>query len=195
MKIFSFRSLLLSGSLIALTLPAQSTNDLPELIPPYAALPPSLWEQYGLALIFCFLISAAAGGVLIWVLTRPRPAPVVPAEVQARQALAILRAQPQTGAVISQVSQVLRRYISSAFALPAGELTTQELIAAMKSARTFDNKLRETAIQFLESCDERKFAPTQVAPPQNVASLALALIEQGESVRAAQMTTGTITRA
>jgi hypothetical protein len=189
MKVLRFARLLLFCFAAVVTSQAQSTNEFPELVPPYAALPPTLWEQYGLALVLGSLVSVLVVGVLIWVLARPRPVPVLPVEVQARRALAALQTQPQTGAVISQVSQVLRRYISAAFTLPAGELTTQELISAMRSSRTFDAKLRDATSQFLESCDSRKFAPTQTTPPQNAASLAMTLIEQGESIRAAQAST------
>ena len=57
----------------------------------------------------------------VWWLTRPKPPVVVPPEVQARQALEPLRQQAEDGAVLSQVSQILRHYVSAAFALPPGE--------------------------------------------------------------------------
>ena len=186
MKVFSFRRARLLCFVGVFSSTAQSTNDLPELIPPYAALPPTFWEQYGSTLVITSLLGAVVIGVLVWLISRPRPAPVLPPEVQARRELEALSAQTQTGEVLSRVSQILRRYISTAFALPAGELTTQELISAMQSSPTFDGKLRDATRQFLESCDSRKFAPTQIAPPQDVASLALALIKQSESVRAAR---------
>ena len=186
MNLFSLQRLLLLSVLGAVSAMAQSTNDLPELIPPYAALPPTFWEQYGLTLVVGSLVCVVVVGATVWMISRPKPVPVLPPEVQARRALEALRAQPENGDLLSQVSQILRRYISAAFGLPAGELTTQELISAMTSNREFDGKLRQATSQFLEFCDSRKFAPRPATSLQSAVSLALALIEQGESVRTAQ---------
>jgi len=54
----------------------------------------------------------------VWWLRRKRPPVMVPPYLQARQALEPLRQQAEDGAVLSRVSQILRRYVSAAFGLP-----------------------------------------------------------------------------
>ena len=90
MKAVRFATLLLLCCVAETTSQVQSTNELPELVPPYAALPPTFWEQYGMTLILSGLICVAVAGVVIWIISRPKPVPVLPPEVQARRALEAL---------------------------------------------------------------------------------------------------------
>ncbi len=55
----------------------------------------------------------------------------MPPEMVAREALAKLRCQTEDGKVLSEVSQILRRYFSTAFQFPPGELTTAEFSVAL----------------------------------------------------------------
>ena len=79
------------------------------------------------------LVLVAAGA--IWFLLRPKPAPPVPPATAARQALESLRQQPETGAILSRVSQVVRLYFGAAFGLPPGEHTTAEFCNSLNAAQ------------------------------------------------------------
>src|SRR5204862_5572803 len=92
----------------------------------HAEIPPTFWEQYGQWVVVGCIVLAVVMCLAIWFLTRPKPPQVVPAEIQAREAFEKLRAKPEDGALLSRVSQILRGYVTAAFDLPAGELTTTE---------------------------------------------------------------------
>lgn len=163
--------------------PLGSTNDLPALLPPRAELPPGFWESYGGWVVFggVFALVFAAGALWLWLLTRRRP-PVIPAPaVEARRALEPLEHHPETGAVLSCVSQVLRHYFSAAFFLPPGELTTAEFCRALPQ-RVAPEVSREVT-EFLQECDRRKFAPASPDKPLGAVATASKLIEQAEASR------------
>ena len=65
----------------------------------------------------------------LWLIFRPKPRIIIPPELQARQALEMLRERPEDGEVLSHVSQVLQNYFMVAFKLAPGELTTTEFCA------------------------------------------------------------------
>ena len=103
-------------------------------------------------------------GATVWWMRRNRPAVAVPPEVLARQALEPLRQQAEDGAVLSRISQVLRRYVSAAFGLPAGEMTTAEFSRAIAGQGRLGTDLAARLGDFLRKCDERKFAPSVPTP-------------------------------
>jgi hypothetical protein len=123
--------------------------------------------------------------VVVWLLTRPRPPVVVPPEVQARAALEPLRQQPEDGALLSHVSQILRHYVAAAFDLPAVELTTTEFCRAIAGHDPIGRELSAALTEFLHGCDQRKFSPTVPAPPLGAAAQALKLIDQAQTRRLA----------
>ena len=61
--------------------------------------------------------------LILWKIFRPKPPVILPPEVLAREALTKLLRQPEDGKLLSEVSQILRRYVIAAFELPAAELT------------------------------------------------------------------------
>jgi len=168
---FGLRTLTAALGLLtpALPLPAASlisTNDIPPLRPPHAEIPPTFWEQYGLWVILCGVLVLGLVCVAAWFLTRPKPPVIVPPEVQARQALEPLRQQPEDGALLSRLSQILRRYVIAAFDLPPGELTTTEFCRAIAGHDPVGPDLSATLSEFFRQCDQRKFAPPPApAPP------------------------------
>jgi hypothetical protein len=104
-------------------------------------------------------------------------------EVQARQALEPLRQQPEDGALLSRVSQVLRHYVATAFDLPPGELTTAEFCAAIAAHGPIGPELSTALSEFLRQCDQRKFSPPAPAPPFSAVAQALKLIDQAQTCR------------
>jgi len=161
-----------------------SPEQIPALLPPRGELAPSFWEQYGWRTVAGGVAGALVVGAGAWFLLRPRPVPPVAPEVRARQELEPLRQQPEDGALLSRVSQAVRRYIAAAFSLPPEELTTTEFCRLLGTAEQVGPELSASAGEFLRECDRRKFA---LAPPQTPLAAvprALELVEMGEARRA-----------
>ena len=115
--------------------------------------------------------------------------PPVPPETRARLALEALAGRHEDGALLSEVSQILRRYFVAAFGLPAGEVTTTEFCQLVGGNEVLGAELSSALVKFLETCDVKKFAPTPPAAPLNAVAQALELFERAEA-RRAQLTTG-----
>ena len=146
---------------------------------------PTLWDQYSLWIILSVVLLLALVCAAVWFLTRPKPPMIVPAEVQARQALEPLRQQPEDGALLSRVSQILRHYVIAAFRLPPGELTTAEFCRAIAGHGLIGPELSAALSDFLRQCDQRKFSPPPPAPPLSAVAQALKLIDQAQACRLA----------
>jgi hypothetical protein len=124
-------------------------------------------------------------GAAVWFLTRPKPTVIVPPEVQARQALEPLRQQPEDGALLSRVSQILRHYVAAAFSLPPGELTTAEFCRAIAGHAQIGPDLAAALSDFLHLCDQAKFSPPAPVTPLNAVAQALKLVDQAQARRLA----------
>lgn len=157
---------------------------LPALAPPYGELRPTFWEQYGATVIVGVLIVAVLAGLAGWLILRPKPPVHVPPEVAARESLAKLLRQPESGTVLSEISGTLRRYIVAAFSLPSGEWTTGEFALVLANTRTLDDKLALSVSNLLRECDQRKFSPHDPGIPLNAASRALEMVSEIEKQRA-----------
>ena len=175
---------LLSAFCFQISTLAQPTNDIPQLAPPYAELPPTFWEQHGVAVILGGVVFFGLIVFGLWLVLRPKPVPPVPPEVQARQALAALQARPEDGVLLSDVSQVLRRYLVAVFALPAAESTTTEFCRMIGNSESVGAELSAVAAEFLRDCDVRKFSPAGAGPPLNAVARALELVERAEARKA-----------
>ena len=169
----------------ALPLSAQpTTNALPALAPAYGEIPPTFWEQYGTMIIVAGLVFVVLAALAIWKLLQPKPPVVIPPEVLAREALSKLQGQCEDVKLLSEVSQILRHYVSAAFKLPNGELTTAEFCAVIEGNEPIGEELAQTTASFLRECDVRKFSPANAAAPLNAASRALELVSLAEQRRA-----------
>ena len=162
------------------------TNSIPTLRPPYGEIPPGYWEQHGAATVTAGVLALGVVCFLVWLVLRPKPVPPVPPEVQARTALGQLRGQPEDGAQLSAVSQILRRYILAAFELPAAEVTTTEFCQLIERNERVGAPLAIALATFLRQCDARKFAPLSQSSPLDAAARGLEFVTQGEE-RLAQL--------
>jgi hypothetical protein len=160
-------------------------NTLPPLSPAYGEMQPTFWERYGTKMLIGGLEYAALAGVLAWVICRPRPPMIVPPNVQAREALKKLLPQPENGEVLSEVSQILRRYVVAAFKFPPGEMTTGEFSAALARNKQIGAELAQDIPSFLRQCDEWKFSTADSSQPINAVQRALELISRVEIRRQA----------
>jgi hypothetical protein len=163
---------------------SESTNAPLKLLPPYGELPPTFWEQNAPAISFAGLGAVALVAFVLWLIFRTKPKIIIPPEVQAREALQKLRAQPEDGAVLSRVSQVLRNYFCAAFHLSPGELTTTEFCREISGSERVGAELSNAAADFLRESDARKFSTTAGATKFNAVNRAQMLVEQAEQRRA-----------
>jgi hypothetical protein len=163
---------------------ASDTNALPALLPPYGELPPTFWEQHGVAVSFFGIGIFALAALGIWLIFRPKAIIIIPPEMQAREALENLRQQPEDGAMLSRVSQVVRNYFIAAFQLVPGELTTTEFSRELSRSEKVGAELSTAAANFLRDCDGRKFSAATALTKLDAANQALKLIEQAEQRRA-----------
>jgi hypothetical protein len=167
-------------------LAATDTNidNIPPLRPPRAELPPSFWEEHGTSVLLCGIALLGFIFMAVWWLSRGRPQAVTPPEVQAREALELLRNRPEDGALLSRVSQILRRYVVQGFELPPNEVTTTEFCNLMAGAQKVGPQFAASISEFLRLCDQRKFEPSPAPQPFAGVEQALKLIEAGEARRA-----------
>ena len=163
----------------------KTADDIPDLAPPLPEILPTFWEQHGwmlwiAALFLLLVITVTIAG--IWL--RPRKPPVLPATTaQTRAELTAMQGRAEDGAMLSQISQVLRRYLVTAFWLHPGETTTAEFCVALTANTKVGPELSGAVSEFLRACDERKFSPGVFAPPLDAARRALKLVELTEAGR------------
>jgi hypothetical protein len=176
---------LLFSNLQLIAQPDSPLEKIPPLLPPRGEIPPSFWEQHGLLVVLVGLLLLGLVCAGIWWLMRPKAPVITPPAEQARQALEPLGRQPEDGAVLSRVSQVMRHYLAAAFGLPAGEQTTAEFSRVLVSHAAIGPALSVPVTNFLRQCDERKFAPGSAGAPLGAVAQALQLLEQAEARRRA----------
>jgi len=181
---------LASFSLLSLTAFAADTNGLPPLIPAYGELPPTFGEQHQTQIIMLGCAFLAAAFLLVKKRLRPEAKVVLPPEMVARQALAKFQSEPEDGKILSEVSQILRRYLIATFELPAAELTTAEFCAAVSSHENIGAELAQAVSSYLRECDEWKFSAAPAAAPHNAAVRALELVDLAEKYRALRRAPG-----
>jgi hypothetical protein len=159
-------------------------EEIPALRPPRGEIAPTFWEQHAGAVVLGSVLFVGAASAALWFLLRPRPVAPEPPAAKARHALETLRKEPETGAVLSRVSLVVRHYFAAAFNLPAGELTTAEFCRAIATSDQVGSELSQAVGGFLRECDQRKFAPAAPAAPLEAVPRASRFIDQAEARRA-----------
>jgi len=191
LRILNFEVRILSAAFAFVSLTVYSAtngssadDDLAKLRPPRAELPPSFWEKYELWLILGSILVLALIAAIVWIATRPKPPIIIPPEVRAKQVLNSLLNKPEDGLVLSQVSQVLRHYVTEAFALPPGELTTAEFSRLLANDESVGFELGGAVSDFLRQCDEKKFTASPPPVPLDAVATALKLIETAQARRA-----------
>ncbi len=180
-RILTLAFFFLAVSSFAATNISSGDDDHAKLRPPREEIPPTFWERNNIWIIAGSLVFLALLGIIVWIVTRPKPPIIVPPEIRAKQALDSLLSKPEDGLVLSQVSQILRHYIAEAFALPPGELTTAEFCRLMASHKGIDLELGCAISEFLRRCDERKFTPAPPPAPITAAATALKLVETAQA--------------
>lgn len=161
---------------------AADTNALPALTPAYGELQPTFLEQhkaFAIIGVFAFLILT---GLVFWKLLQPKSVVISPPEIVAREALEKLKRQPEDGKILSEISQTLRRYLSTAFEFSTDEMTTAEFSAALFANQKIGAEFAQTISNFLRECDDQKFSRSNSAS-LNAANRALEIVELAEKRR------------
>jgi len=166
-----------------------STNALTALAPAYGELPPTFWEQHQTAIVIGGFIFIIAQSLFLWKLLMRLQPRVEPPENLARAALNRLLDEPEDGKLLSEVSQILRRYIGAVFQMRGEELTTSEFTAEILQHEKIGPELAGKISGFLRECDARKFAPDKNAASLDAVETALDFITQLEPRRAASAQT------
>jgi hypothetical protein len=164
-------------------------DEIPPLSPPLPEIAPTLWEQFGWVLWILVPLLLVMVGAIVWLVLRPGKPPVLPTTAaQAQVALRALQSQPETGEVLSQISQVLRRYLINAFWLSPLEMTTHDFCMLVRGSEKIGPVLAGSVAEFLQTLDQRKFAPAAVRSPLGAAGRALELVELAEARRRTALT-------
>jgi hypothetical protein len=170
-------------------LPAQTNEPagepIPPLVPPRSEIPPTFWEQNRKWILVTGVVSLGVVSGAAWALSRPKRRAPLPPAIQATRTLEGLRQEPETGLVLSRISQVLRRYMLDAFSLTAGELTTTEFSQLIENHPGIGREVASPITEFLRLCDLRKFAPGIPQSPIGAVARALELIRMAEARREA----------
>jgi hypothetical protein len=170
-----------------------AAGSIPELRPPDGLLGPSFWEEHqrDVALGILAMIGVCVLLGLRWRRPRLHPAAPIPPETAAREELLAQRGRTEDATLASDVSQIVRRYVAVAFALPEGEQTSEELVAAL-GAHPIGGRTAAAALDgLLRQCDEKKFAPNGAGPPADLVNRAIELVEKLEARRAPAAAPGT----
>jgi hypothetical protein len=161
-----------------------TTNAPLKLLPPLDEMPPTFWEQNAAVILFATIGVAALLAFFLWLAVRPKPKIMVSPEIQARAVLHQLSAQPEDGAMLSRVSQVVRNYFSAAFQCSPGELTTTEFCREISGNEKIGAELSAATANFLREADTRKFSQSASSEILDAANQALNLVAQAEQRRA-----------
>lgn len=162
----------------------QATNEVPPLRPPLAEIPPTVWEQYGIWIWLGITVGSALVTILILWWLQPKPVQPEPIETRTRKELEALRQRPVDGAMLSSLSQSVRRYYCVAFELSAEELTTSEFALAADQSGVVGGELAAAVAAFLRRLDAEKFSPAKNGAAGEAWGEAWQLFERGEARRA-----------
>lgn len=185
-------AVLLGGMAVLTAQPGGApSNEIPPLAPPLPEIIPTFFEQHPVLRVV--IPSAVTGFLLglffsIWFRPRKPPLLLAPA-AQARNSLIELQAHPEDGALLSRVSNTIKRYLTNAFWLPPHEMTTSDFCKLIAKHEKIGQELAGRLGDFLRVCDERKFSPSTDQPPLGAATQALELINMAEAKRIASQAT------
>jgi len=160
---------------------AADHQDIPPLLPPHVELQQTFWELHGWQCVLAAVVFLALVIIAIIWLRRTKPLILEPPADLARHALEQLRGQTEDGALVMNVSRILKGYILTMLKLPPKELTTTEFRRVLRALPQINPDLAALTGDFLRRCDQWKFAPERPTPKLGAVEGALALVEKIES--------------
>lgn len=157
-------------------LATQPMNDIRD-IKPILPLPGVEWLPVALTVLACIILALLTW--LAWKWWKKRKdntaqIPVLPPHEQAFKDLDILQAMPEIGdkPYYFRISQILRAYVGGRFHMNALEMTTEELLPALKKTPLDKDALRDIK-KFCTSSDLVKYATSEVGKDQRDADHAM----------------------
>lgn len=163
---------------------------IPPLRPPDGLLGPTFWEAHGRDLVLGVLAVVGVGVLLVCRRRRSVAAVEILPGVRARQELAARQGRPEDDGLVGEVSRIVKGYVTAAFALPGEQLTTEELIEAVRQCPVIDHESWATLEGFLRDCDRKKFALANGALPARLVARARELVDRLEARRSPPASTG-----
>ena len=152
--------------------------NIPDLRPPRGLMPPSWWDQNGWQ-TGCLFAVLGLLFLLLALQRRHRPAVPEPSPFEsAQQILETWRERPEDGMLVQEVSRLVRRQVITVFNLPGDELTTDEILLALKADSRATTELVGALGTFLRACEAYEFAPDPPQTPGGVVARAMALLAQ-----------------
>src|SRR2546430_2871793 len=115
---------------------------------------PSFWEQNANWIVPLSFAALLAIALLVWYFLRSKTSAEIPPELRARLALEKLATAPPDRDVLSNISQILKRYLAEVFALPKEEMTTSEFCAALTARSEPGKALTQDVCRFLRQNDQ-----------------------------------------
>lgn len=166
------------------TASAQSTNDVPPLLPALPEISPTVWENE--ASIVGLRIAGFVAWLLLtaWLLLKPCPPLVEPIEVVTRRELTKWRRCSNDEATLREIIRCFRRYLIVVFDLPTREHTTEEICCLIDDNPELGVGYGARVTDFLRRCDAAGFTGVGLLRRSEVATEALQLFELGEKRRA-----------
>jgi hypothetical protein len=187
---FGFRIL----PLMALSALALSTNrsklpdKIPDLKPPLHEMPPTFWEAHATQVSIGVVLATVLGVLLARALLRRRGEEAEPADRLARRALEALRGRPDDAQTAAEAALQLRRFTQAVLRLPAGELTTEEVIASLlatspRPIAPVPADVQDALARLLKECDACHFAPIPQGSRSGLVARALEIADRLGSLR------------
>jgi len=132
-----------------------------DIVPPvnYSLIPS--WVVF----LVVFLVLSVLG-LIVWAISRRRPAPVPPKLPRERALEELERISGEIEAMSPyqfsiRVSDILRRFVTEQFALPVTRQTSVEFLSALAKKSPFSDEEKSLLEDFLGRCDLIKFARYQ----------------------------------
>jgi hypothetical protein len=141
-----------------LSLSVLSAEEFHDIVPPvdYSLIPP--WLVFVIAFVALSLL-----GLVVWLVAKRRKPPVppkLPREIALEELDRITREiEKMTPYQFSvRVSDILRKYVTQQYGLPATRQTSIEFLTALAKAPSFSSDEKTLLEDFLNRCDLIKFA-------------------------------------
>lgn len=164
---------------------APAPPEIRDIAPPIDVFPYPMWMVVVAALLALGLIGLSVWLLARWWRRRPPEPPPTP-RTAALRALEALRDKVELldpHAFSVAVSDVLRRYITAQFGLPATQQTSPEFLESISGATQFTDAGRELLARFLDRCDLLKFAhvAATAADSSELLASAIAFVQGGRA--------------
>ena len=167
---------LLAGNLTAQSTPAGASGRAapaaasgPDIHDIHSLVPLTFWEKHGTEVIIGSVAGVILLALIIWLLLRKKPVPPLTPYEQAQKELAYARGLQGSGQdkiFAVAASDAVRRYLESAYRIPAPERTTDEFLLEASRHTWLQGELTVLLKRFLEYCDLAKFAGQQFGPDE-----------------------------